>query len=135
MRRAPRKALGRLKEFAIEWEMFYFAIWVVIGPHADVKDYVRWRSRIDYDPASLGHEDHTLAGLYFSVNRGNRGILWLASKPRTPEQVGFMVHELFHAVMDMARCKSFRMNSKTEETIAYALTYGVEQILEQVRNG
>jgi hypothetical protein len=133
MRRAPRKALGRLKEFTVEWEMFYFVVWVVIGPFADVKDYVRWRSSINFDPD--GYESSTLAGLYFPSHKGNRGVLWLAAKPRSPEQVGFLVHELFHAVMDMARIKAFRMNSKTEETIAYALTYGVEQILEQVRNG
>jgi hypothetical protein len=133
MRRAPKRAVGRLKEFTVEWEMFYFVVWVVIGPFADVKDYVRWRSGIDFDPDN--YESGTLAGLYFPSHKGNRGILWLAAKPRTPEQVGFLVHELFHAVMDMARIKAFRMNSKTEETIAYALTYGVEQILEQVRNG
>jgi hypothetical protein len=134
MRKAPRKALGRLKEFAVEWEMFYFKIYVVIGPHADLKDYVLWRSRIDYDPAVHGRV--SLAGLYFQSHSGGQpGVLWLAAKPRSPEQVGFLVHELFHAVMDMARIKDFRMNSKTEETIAYALTYGVERILEQVRHG
>lgn len=132
-RRAPARVRGRLRELVVNWDTFYFSIYVVIGPHADLARYLKWRSNIDYNADH--HDLSTLMGLYFDAGKRKNGVLWLAAVPRTPEQIGFLAHEMFHAVMDMVRVKAFRLNAKTEETIAYALTYGVESVMEGVRNG
>jgi hypothetical protein len=130
--KAPARVRGRLKEFEVKWETFYFTIYVVIGPHADLQRYMRHR-KIDYSATEF--EPSSLAGLYFNGGGRRRGVLWLAAAPRTPQQIGFLAHEMFHAVMDLVKRKAFRLNTKTEEAIAYALTYGVEEVLRAVRNG
>jgi hypothetical protein len=125
----PKRALGRLKEISVDWEMFNFFIHCVIGPHEDLQLYVPFRHRRSYSaPATVD-----LAGLYFCNLPKKGGILWLRSVPRTPTQIGYLAHEVGHAVMDLTRQRGFRANSKTEETICYAIAHGVETILKGVR--
>jgi hypothetical protein len=125
----PKRALGRLKEIRVDWEMFNFYIHCVIGPHDDLGEYVAFRHKRGYEaPATLD-----LAGLYFNNLPKRGGILWLRTAPRTPVQIGYLAHEVGHAVMDLTRSRGFRPNGKTEETICYAIAHGVETILKGVR--
>ncbi len=129
MKPAPKSALGRLKEIRVDWEMFNFTVHCVIGPHEDLRSYIAFRHRRGYDAPK--HVD--IAGLYFSALPKRGGILWLPVAPRRPAQIGYLAHEVTHAVMDLTRHASFGLNGKTEETICYAIAHGVEQILKGVR--
>jgi hypothetical protein len=129
MEPAPRRELGGLKEIRIDWEMFNFVVWCVIGPHADLPRYIMFRHRSTYD-ASIQKD---VAGLYFYALPRKGGVLWLPAKPRTPEQIGYLTHEMGHAVMNLTRHASFKPNGHTEETICYALAHGVEQVLKGIR--
>jgi hypothetical protein len=131
VRLAPKHIRGRLLEIPIAWEMYNFHVCCVIGPHEDLPRYLRYRQKIDYAyPEGSG-----IAGLYFRHLGDYAGVLWLASVPRKPHQLGFLAHEMGHASMDLVRYAGMRLNGKTEETLCYALAYGVERVLEQVRNG
>lgn len=129
MKPAPKSSLGRLKEIRVEWEMFNFVVHCVIGPHEDLARYVLFRHRTIY----IAPQTPDIAGLYFSALPKCGGILWLRSAPRRPAQIGYLSHEIAHAVMDLTRHASFRMNGKTEETICYAIAHGVEQVLKGAR--
>jgi hypothetical protein len=126
---APKRVRGDLLEIPIHWEMYNFHVWCVIGPHADLPRYVRWRQRAEYTYPKASD----VAGLYFKRLNGGGGVLWLAAKPRRPNQFGYLTHEMSHAAMDLVRHTGMRLNSKTEETLCYAVAYGVEQILKGVR--
>jgi hypothetical protein len=129
MKPAPKSALGRLKEIRVDWEMYNFAVHCVIGPHEDLVPYVLFRHRHIYDAP----RKPDIAGLYFPSLPKRGGILWLPVAPRRPAQIGYLAHEVAHAVMDLTRHASFRLNGKTEETICYAIAHGVETILKGVR--
>jgi hypothetical protein len=126
---APRSARGRLKEIYVEWEMFNFAVFCVIGPHEDLANYIPYRHKRSYDAPT----NPDISGLYFSALPKCDGILWLAKSPRRPAQIGYLAHEMGHAVLNLVQRAGIRVNSKTEETICYAIGHGIEQVLKGVR--
>jgi hypothetical protein len=129
MKPAPKSALRRLKEIRVDWEMFNFHIHCVIGPHEDLEGYIKFRQGSGYSaPPAVD-----CVGLYFYALPKKGGILWLRHKPRSPAQIGYLAHEVGHAVMDLTRTRGFRPNCKTEETICYAIAHGVEAILKGAR--
>jgi hypothetical protein len=126
---APKRIRGQLLEIPIHWEMYNFHVWCVIGPHADLPRYVKWRQNSEWNY----HAARDVAGLYCKRINSGGGVLWLAAAPRRPNQLAYLAHEMGHAAMDLVRYAGMRLNSKTEETLCYAVAFGVQRVLEGVR--
>lgn len=60
--------------------------------------------------------------------------IWMLSKPKTAEDIGFLAHKIFHAVAEMMRTIGVRFSEDSEEIYAYTVGYLMHQILESFGN-
>lgn len=56
--------------------------------------------------------------------------IWMPSKPKTAEDIGFLAHEVFHAVAEIMRTIGVTFSEDSEEIYAYTIGYVMHQILE-----
>lgn len=115
-----------LKEIKVEWETFNFKVYCVIGPHKHLPAYVKRRHRRIYKAKATAD----LGGLYFPSLPKRGGILWLETIPKTPKQLGYLTHEVGHAVIDMHVQRDISLHSENDEPFCYAIAHGVTAILE-----
>lgn len=115
-----------LKEIRIDWDTFNFTVWCVIGPHRCLQAYVKKRHRRVYAAKSTAD----LGGLYFRSKPRCGGILWLGKIPRTPKELGYLAHEIGHAVIDMHAQRDLNLDSANDETFCYAIAHGVTAVLK-----
>lgn len=115
-----------LNEILVEWDTFNFTVWCVIGPHRCLPAYVKRKHRRVYK----GKASADLSGLYFPAVPKKGGILWLPCVPRTPKEIGYLAHEVGHAVIDMHAQRHLNIDSQNDETFCYAVAHGVTRILE-----
>lgn len=121
-----------LKEILVEWDTFNFQIWVVIGPNRCLPSYVKKRHRRVYR-SNVRHATE-VGGLYFPYLGPKRwGILWLPKRPTTPSELGYLAHEMGHAVMDMHSQCGLNLDNLNDETFCYALARGVTTVLQELR--
>lgn len=59
--------------------------------------------------------------------------IWMPYKPETPEDMGFLAHEIFHAVVMMFEVIGAEPSSQSEEFYAYTIGYLMERIIEEFR--
>lgn len=118
-----------LKEIVVDWDTFNFRVYCVIGAHRCLKAYVKRRHKRVYKAARSANT----AGLYFASVPSVGGILWLEEIPRTPETIGYLAHEMGHAVMDMHEEKRINIDPMNDETFCYAVGHGVQKVLEGLK--
>jgi len=119
-----------LKQILVEYETFNFKVWVVIGPHRLLPAFVKRKQRRVYK----AKQAVDCAGLYFHERDCHRGgIIWLRDVPSTPKAIGYLAHELGHAVMDMHSRRSINMDNMNDETFCYAVAHGLTKVLEECR--
>ena len=116
-----------LKEILVHWEVFNFKVWCVIGAHKHLAAYIKKRHRRSYRPKRT--ED--LGGLYFTEKPGCGGILWLPTIPKTAREIGYLAHEVGHAVIDMHCTRQIELSKDNDETFCYSVAHGVTTILEE----
>ena len=56
--------------------------------------------------------------------------IWMPSKPTTAEDIGFLAHEVFHAVAEIMRTIGVTFSENSEEIYAYTVGYLMHKILE-----
>ena len=115
-----------LKEIRVDWETFNFYIHCVIGPHAELKAYVKKRQRRVYKQRATSD----LGGLYFLSVPKRGGIVWLPKVPRGPDEIGYLAHEIGHAVWDMCSQRGINLDSVNDEAFCYAIAHGVTTVLK-----
>lgn len=75
------------------------------------------------------------------INTNNKGetvinqeqgifFIWMPSKPKTAEDIGFLAHEVFHAVAEIMRTIGITFSEDSEEIYAYTVGYLMHKILE-----
>ena len=55
--------------------------------------------------------------------------VWMPNKPSTAEDLGFLVHELFHAVVEMCEIIGAELVSQSQEFYAYLIGYLTERVI------
>jgi hypothetical protein len=116
-----------LREIKVSWETFNFKVWCVIGPHRLLPAYVKKKHRRIYKPPK---NTTNLGGCYFHSKPKMGGIIWLPRVPRTCREMGYLAHEVGHAVVDMHAQRGLNLDSNNDETFCYAIAQGVTEILE-----
>lgn len=120
-----------MKEIVVHFETFNFRVFCAIGPHRSLPAYIKRRQRRVYKPARGEATD--LGGCYFHCTSRAPGVVWLPSEPRSPEEIGFLAHEMAHAVMDMHAQRSLNLDQMNDETFCYAIMHGVRTVLQECR--
>jgi hypothetical protein len=118
-----------LTEIPILWDTFNFRVWCVIGPHRYLPAYVKKRHRRSYKAKATAD----CRGLYFKSRPKQGGILWLDKTPRSPKEIGYLTHEVGHAVVDMHAQRGLNLDPDNDETFCYAIAHGVTSILEGLK--
>lgn len=119
-------AASQLKEILVEWDVYNFKVYCVIGPYKRLAAYIKRRHRRIYKEA----KEENICGLYFKSIPKRGGILWLPKKPTTPQDMGYLAHEVGHAVIDMAAQRGVVIDEVNDETLCYSIAHGVQRILE-----
>lgn len=117
--------MAGLKEIRIDWDTFNFTVWCVIGPHRHLSAYVKRRHRRVYRAKASAD----LTGLYFKSIPKRGGILWLSEPPKNPKFLGYLSHEIGHAVIDMHAQRGLNLDSMNDEPFCYAIAHGVTTVL------
>lgn len=129
--RAPKKALGRLRECRVHFGTFDFAFYCVVGPAEDLPGYVAFRHG-DTEPEWVLAGARGANGVY--VLHGNKPpVVWLRAMPRSPRQIGTVAHEVLHIVRFMFEWVGMHLNDDTQEAYCHALQHGVTTILTELR--
>lgn len=115
-----------LKEILVQWETFNFKVYCVIGLHRHLPAYVKKRHRRAYRDRATSD----LRGLYFKNKPCRGGILWLPKIPRSADDIGYLAHEIGHAVMDMHTQRGLNLDTMNDETFCYAIAHGVSVVLK-----
>src|SRR4029079_13911238 len=128
-RRVPWQGHRMLKEIKVEWDTFNFKVYVVIGPYAGLRAYVKKRHRRVYRERKVIN----VCGLYIASKPLCGGILWLPKVPRSPKELGYLAHEIGHAVWDMCDQRGINLDTMNDETFCYAIGHGVTAVLKRCK--
>lgn len=58
--------------------------------------------------------------------------VWFVKKPTTAQDIGFLVHELFHAVCAVMEMVGVEPSASSEEAYAYTLGFLTEQVFDKM---
>lgn len=102
-----------------------FAVW--IGPWNDDTVALHLKASGLYDddkvePPSMGE-----AGCCYCYGSGS--LIWLPDLPKTPEALGSLAHETFHAVINAGTQLGFKPTSESDEFYAYLQEWLMREIL------
>ena len=122
-------ALG-FKQVILRYEMFRYEIECIVGPKKNVGKYVSFHLSDDGNRDNYEIKDQR-GRFYYSKDRAP--ILWIPRFPSKPLDYGAVVHEVTHAVVDMLDYIGCEYGADGDETLAYAIDYGVTKILEARR--
>lgn len=62
----------------------------------------------------------------------NAFFVWLPELPKTAQEVGFLVHELFHVTYAVMENIGVSLSEDSEEAFAYTIGYLTEKIIEML---
>lgn len=60
----------------------------------------------------------------------NSFFAWIPEKPKTAQDIGFLIHELFHSTYAVMLNIGIPLSDDTEEAYAYTMGYLTEKVLE-----
>lgn len=63
------------------------------------------------------------------TSKFNSYLVWFPSNPKTAEEVGFLVHELFHATYAVMCNVGINLSEDSEEVFAYTIGFLTEKVL------
>ncbi len=128
-RQPVTKETGRLM---IHLDMFYRDLLVVFGNEKQTRE----RLRMYFDKEEI---DELLEGFSFRekgktvyASKFNAFFVWIPEPPKTAQDVGFLVHELFHSTYAVMCNSGISLSEDSEEAFAYMIGYMTEKVLEQL---
>jgi hypothetical protein len=117
-----------LREVCVDFGVYPFHFYVVVGPYKDVPKYVSYMH--DEPLVQFAFEDApNCRGRHF-WKADYASVVWLPRVPKTPRDVSTLVHEMYHVISKLSIHIGLPMVQETEEAIAYALGYAVRTVLE-----
>lgn len=113
-------------------DVFYRDILVVFGDEKTLR-----KSLLKY------HCKEEIENLVNEVNFSNKGsvvydsynkafFLWMPDKPKTAQDVGFLMHEVFHATCAVMSAIGITLSDNSEEVYAYLIGFLTEKILDKL---
>lgn len=92
----------------------------------NLKKYsVDWDDDFAYENSGVGR---------FVINEKNQSLLRLKRKPTTPDDKGFLAHEIFHAVEFLFEKIRLPHTTNSGEAYAYLIGYITTEIYKNIKN-
>ncbi|MCQ2231432.1 MAG: hypothetical protein MJZ30_06245 [Paludibacteraceae bacterium] len=115
-------------------DIFYKDVLVVFGDVDTLKsDLYTYhdKSVIDRIVEGMGITPITLGKTTLSIEDGVF-FVWMRNTPKTAHDIGFLVHELFHAVCAVMEMVGVEPSASSEEVYAYTIGFLTEQVLDKM---
>lgn len=113
-----------LREIPIRFETFEYDATCVVGPLPKLEHYVQW---------AFVDKTFTIEREYeglFLARDGREPILWIPARPKTPKELGTLVHESMHLVHHMLKWANITLSDETDEVYGFALAHAVSSVLK-----
>lgn len=95
--------------------------------------YVNWKlERPNDHDAGVTKSDFDCLGKRFYID-GYCPIIWLPNKPKTPEEIGTLSHEIFHVVCDIMRWAHIPLSSSSEEAYCHLIKHITKSFLNKLK--
>lgn len=118
-----------LREVSVHFGTFDYALNCLVGPYKNVEKYVAWKFE---DPGYRTDSPHEVKGRYF-YRIGYAPIIWVPRKPRTPDEIGTLAHEVMHAIhyllVDWAEIP---FTADTQEVYCHAMGLAMRELLTKL---
>lgn len=116
-----------LREIEIDFGAFDYSATCVVGPLKNLPKYVQW---------SFSDKSFTIDRQYeglFLARDGRSPILWIPRKPRSPKDMGTLVHECMHLVHYVMTWANIRLTDDTDEVYGHTIGHVVGTILKGLK--
>lgn len=131
---SPVGSAGEYKVFQIHCGTYDFTINFVI-----TKDLVRACKFINFKlelpnmtEVAVNDTDFNCLGKRFYIH-GYCPIIWLSEFPKTPEQIGTAIHEIFHTVCDCMRWANVPLTIGSEEAYCHLIKYITKNFFKKMQ--
>lgn len=115
--------------FELDGGTFNMTIDILVGSDkAKAIQYVNYQFDTKYTVDIL----NGIGGMTFT-NEGGYLIIWVANLNKTPEDIGYIEHELLHAVVYIMNYSGVTLSEESEETFTYELSYLTRQLYKHVK--
>lgn len=121
--------IEKLDRYMAHLDMFYRDILIVFGNEEQTRETLH--KYYDEDELDGILIDATFDGKGWTkyTSKFNSYIVWLPDNPKTAEEVGFLVHELFHATYAVMCNVGINLSEDSEEVFAYTIGFLTEKVL------
>ena len=114
----------------IHIDVFYRDLLLVWGNREEIRDALLvFHSEEKTEELLDGFETWDKGRTVYSSEH-NAFFAWIPEKPKTAQDVGFLVHELFHSTYAVMSNIGVPLSDDSEEVYAYTIGYLTEKILE-----
>lgn len=113
-------------------DVFYRDILIVFGNEKELrKSLSKYHSKEEVDRL-VDEVDFSNKGnvVYDSYNKAF--FLWMPEKPKTSKDLGFLIHEVFHATCAVMSAIGIKLSDDSEEAYAYLIGFLTEKILDKL---
>lgn len=117
-------------EIRINFGLFDFTVFCVIGDYKNLTPYLQWKfddKDFNTDNFDMGYD--CLGKCCFRT--GYVPVVWIPKKPKTAEEYGTLAHESFHAVWHLFEWANIPITKDSEEVMAHAISHLVRSILKK----
>lgn len=120
------------KNFIIEIQIYQHDLMVSIG-ESDATLFKKLSS-VGIDETELVHAEYEKAGMgRYCLFENGQSLLRIKQVPKTPEDYGYLHHEIFHVVSGLMWRIGVKMKIKTsDECYAYLIGYLTEEIYKKI---
>ncbi len=120
------------QSFLINIDPFCRDIIVCFGSLRDALLTYHDVDKVDALLSKLDFSNPRLKGKTIYDNESGILAVWSPAMPTTPEDFGFLVHELFHATCVVIATIGAQPSDDTEEVYAYLLGYLTKRVLDEL---
>ena len=123
------KGKQKLDRCIIHLDIFYRDLLIVFGNEKQTRETLN--NYFDEDELDYVMKNATFdsKGWTKYTSKFNSFIVWLPDNPKTAEDIGFLVHELFHATYAVMCNVGISLSEDSEEVFAYTMGFLTEKVL------
>lgn len=110
-------------------DMLYHDILIVFGDKEQTREtLLKYFDKEEVDDI-IKDATFDVKGWTKYTSKFNSYLVWLPNNPKTAEEVGFLVHELFHATYAVMCNVGISLSEDSEEVFAYTIGFLTEKVL------
>jgi hypothetical protein len=118
-----------LEEIEVKYEIYNHAVFVVMGPWERLKDYMQWR--YGEVPLDMMRSEAGCKAM-FSHKPGMAPVIWLPRRPRDPNTIASLGHELVHLLRAvLVDHIGMPLADPSDEAFAHLFGHTMKVVLEQ----